>query len=244
MSFTEEDYIILSYENKLKKILFAIKQYLEDKKDYEYIRFLIELFNKYEKTKLNLPENKVDFKILYEKIYTILRKENPFLPDLIFDDITKERKIFPIKIILENLRSPFNVGSIIRSAEAFGVEEIIVTGFTPTPEHPKVQKVAMNSCIKWSYYKNVLEAISTLKEKGYKIYSIEKTKSSKRINNNLITLPVAFIFGNEEFGISKETLSLSDDIFYIEMFGQKNSLNVAVATSIVLYETTKMMIEK
>ncbi len=240
MSFTERDYLTLSYENRIKKLLFAVKQLLTDEKEPDFVISLLEMFNKHDKMRIDVPADNAGWKKLFDDLYPVLLKENPFLEKEAFDlKETKNIKKLPVKILLDNLRSPFNAGSIIRSAEAFGIEELLITGITPAPDNPKVKKTARNAEIKWTYHSNPLDIIEKLKNESFKIYSLEKTNNSIPVNRHKLDFPCIIILGNEEFGISKEILSSSDKIFHIEMHGLKKSLNVAAAAAVAMYEISR-----
>jgi len=244
MSFTERDYLTLSYENRIKKLVFAVKQLLINEKDINFVLSVLEIFNRHEKKKIDMTANDNDWQKLYNDLYSILLKENPFLVKEPFDlKETDNLKKLPVKILFDNLRSPFNVGSIIRSGEAFGTEELLITGITPKPDSIQVKKTSRNVEINWTCHSNPLNIIEKLKNDGYKIYSIEKTNNSVPINQYKLNFPCVIIFGNEEFGISKEILLKSDKILHIQMYGSKKSLNVAAAAGIALYEIANQKIK-
>ena len=148
-----------------------------------------------------------------------------------------DKKKIPLYLILDNLRSSFNVGSIFRTAECFGISEIFLCGYTATLENKKVRKTAMGTdkIVKWQHFEKTEEAIDFLKEKGVKIYALETTSNAKPIYETNFTKPCALIFGNEALGISKEILKMADEIVQIPISGWKNSLNVGVATGIGCY---------
>lgn len=142
-----------------------------------------------------------------------------------------------IVIILDNIRSVHNVGAILRTADGAGVSEVILCGITPTPEHKKVHKTALNAeeYINWKYFKNTEEAINYVRSNGYTIYSIEQDENSKDINQIEIMNKSAFLFGNEITGVSPSIKQLSDFIVELPMNGKKNSLNVSTCVGIVTY---------
>ena len=146
----------------------------------------------------------------------------------------KEVRKFPLYIVLDNLRSAFNVGSIFRTAECFGVTKIFCCGYTLTPNSSKLANTAMGTekLIDWEYVKKTEAAIKILRENIIKIYALELTSQSKDINNFNFNSPVALILGNEALGISEKILDMCDDILFIPLFGNKNSLNVNVAMGI------------
>ena len=237
LSFTEEKFINLSVDNKIKKVIFALNDFLDNKKDFVYITNLVSWLNKYSSYKVIVPENIDQCNYLKNNLLDILHTENPFVEKLPFDDRNKAGKILPVTILLEDIRSPYNVGSIFRNAESFGAEKIILTGITPAPEeNSKILRVSREVNVDYIYHENPADAIKNYKKNGYKIYSIEKTANSINIKKGKIELPLMIIFGNEEFGVSKEILAISDAIIHIGMLGKKNSLNVSVASGIALYE--------
>ena len=168
------------------------------------------------------------------------RKDDEFII-LKDDEHPKEKAVIPLYLILDDLRSAFNVGSIIRSAECFGVSQIYLCGYTPTPENIKVQKTVMGTdeYIKWSVHSSVEQVIKELKKDGFTIYALETTTHSKDITKTEFKQPCALILGNEALGISKETLKLADKIIQIPLSGWKNSLNVGVCTAICCYEISR-----
>jgi len=147
-------------------------------------------------------------------------------------------------VILDNIRSAHNVGSIFRTADAFGVSEICLCGTSPAPvdkfgrDRRDIAKVALGAekTVSWKYYSSSIRAINSLKKKGFKIISIEQSEKSKTIKEikKYKGKNTALVFGNEIDGISKKILNLSDDIFEIPMFGEKESLNVSVSFGIAL----------
>ncbi len=150
-----------------------------------------------------------------------------------------------IIVVLDNVRSVFNVGSIFRTADATQNVEIYLCGITPTPENPKITKTSLGSeqNIKWHYFKNTLEATKKLKEKHTPIYSVELTKKSKHFQKfdyfKKQENTIALVFGHELNGISQPILDISDDYIYIPMKGIKESLNVGVTASILIFEALR-----
>lgn len=143
----------------------------------------------------------------------------------------------PIVLVLDNIRSAFNVGSIFRTADAMCVSKIYCCGYTPTPEEKSLQKTALGSEHFIDFKKgNTLEVIQKLKETGYKIIGIETSKKALSIYSDFDHTPTALVLGNERFGLDTPILKLCDEIRFIPMGGFKNSLNVSVCTGIVLSE--------
>jgi tRNA G18 (ribose-2'-O)-methylase SpoU len=149
-------------------------------------------------------------------------------------------------IILDNLRSAHNVGSIFRTADAFGVDEIYLCGTTPTPidkferDRKDIGKVALGAekTVPWKYCSSAVRAVNALKKKGFNIISVEQTKDSltpAEFVKKYKEAKTVFIFGNEVEGVSEKILKISDDVLEIPMFGKKESLNVSVAFGIALF---------
>lgn len=152
----------------------------------------------------------------------------------------KEATKNSIIVVLDNIRSMHNVGSIFRTADAFLIEAIILCGYTPQPPHRDIQKTALGATdtVDWLYFENTLEAIQSLKKKKYKVVAIEQTEQSTSLEKITFdsTESVAIIVGNEVEGVRNEVLVEVDDSIEIPQLGMKHSLNVSVATAIVLWE--------
>jgi 23S rRNA (guanosine2251-2'-O)-methyltransferase len=149
-------------------------------------------------------------------------------------------------LLLHNIRSTHNVGSIFRTADAAGIHKIYITGYTPTPidrfgrEVKELSKVALGGelSVTWEYYKNPVTLIKKLKNKksnALQVIALEQNKKSIDYKKVKIKYPALFIVGNEVEGISKNILKLSDIIAEIDMKGKKESLNVAVSFGIALF---------
>ena len=148
-----------------------------------------------------------------------------------------ERERNPVNIILDNLRSAYNVGAIFRTCDAFLVEKLILCGITAHPPNIKLKKTAMSSddYVPWEYVRETTDVVLDLKSKGIKVYSCERTGKSNSLVNFTFRFPCGLVFGNEAEGVSEKVLEISDDIIEIPMMGFKNSLNVATTVGIVLY---------
>jgi 23S rRNA (guanosine2251-2'-O)-methyltransferase len=145
-----------------------------------------------------------------------------------------------IIIVLEDVRSMHNVGSVFRTADAFLVEEIILTGVSPQPPHRDIHKTALGAteCVSWRYEQNAVEPVQKLKEAGYKIISVEQVHKSVMLNEYKI-LPsekIVLVFGNEVNGVSEELIEVSDVCLEIPQYGSKHSFNISVSVGIVLWE--------
>ncbi len=151
----------------------------------------------------------------------------------------KSQKKNPVVLVLDNIRSAMNVGSIFRSADAFAVEQIILSGITPVPPHKEINKTAIGATesIDWKYTNDLKSQLKDLKSEGYRLISIEQTNDSIRLE----TYPAnaqgkyVLILGNEVTGVSDEWVEMSDDCVEITQFGTKHSLNVSVCAGIVLW---------
>lgn len=161
---------------------------------------------------------------------------------LTIEEATKVTR-FPISIVLHNIRSLYNVGSIFRTCDAGRVKELILCGFTPYPPQKEIEKTALGAVetVSWLYFSSTIEAISYLKKQGNKVFALEIT-DRKRVYDSLkpSEFPAAFILGNELVGIDQQILDLCDEAIEIPMYGVKHSLNVAVAAGIVIFEAIKV----
>ena len=150
----------------------------------------------------------------------------------------------PLVVVMDNIRSMHNVGSVFRTADAFLISGICLCGFTPQPPHRDIQKTALGATesVDWLYYENTKVAVLALKEQGYKVFAIEQTQGSISLENfktYLSNEPVAFVFGNEVEGVSDEVLAICDGAVEIPQYGMKHSLNISVAAAIVLWEMVR-----
>lgn len=155
---------------------------------------------------------------------------------------------FPLIIVLDNVRSMNNVGSVFRTADSFGLQEIIICGFTPQPPHREIHKTALGATetVKWSYYENVTDALERLKQESYIILAAEQTHNSVSLETVDYDThqKKALIFGNEVVGVSDEALTYCDKVIEIPQFGAKHSLNISVSVGIVCWELVRSFQEK
>jgi len=147
----------------------------------------------------------------------------------------------PIVVVLDNVRSAYNVGSVFRTADAFPVEAIYLCGITGYPPHKEILKTALGATetVKWKYHKSTLEVISELKAAGYKIYAIEQAEGSIMLNDfKLLELnaKLALVFGHEVDGVQQDIMNVCDGCIEIPQGGTKHSLNIAVSAGVVLWE--------
>jgi 23S rRNA (guanosine2251-2'-O)-methyltransferase len=152
----------------------------------------------------------------------------------------KKAEKLPVIILLENIRSMHNVGSVFRTADAFLTEAIYLCGYTQQPPHRDIHKTALGATetVSWVYKKSALEAVQHLKKEGYQTVGVEQVKGSIPLNDFkwAADQKLALIFGNEVEGVSEEVLSVCEKCIEIPQFGMKHSLNVSVAAGIVLWE--------
>lgn len=145
-----------------------------------------------------------------------------------------------IIIVLDNVRSLLNTGSVFRTADAFKAESLYLCGITGTPPHREINKTALGATesVPWKYFGNTPDAIRELREMGCTIVSVEQAEGSTRLDNFVFEQAkrYAIVFGHEIHGVSQEVIDLSDVCIEIPQFGTKHSLNISVAAGIVLWE--------
>ncbi len=147
----------------------------------------------------------------------------------------------PLTLILDHVRSAFNVGAIFRSAECLGVELIYLCGYSPNPDDPKVGRAALGSeeNVPWTCRATTEDALREIRKKGVAIFALETCDRAANLFSYAVPKPAAIIIGNERFGISPQILRQADEILQIPTFGQKNSLNIAACFTTVGYELRK-----
>ncbi len=151
----------------------------------------------------------------------------------------KNKTKHPIVIILDNVRSLHNVGSIFRTADAFLIEKIYLCGITAVPPNKDIQKTALGATesVAWEYAKDTLSIIRSLKEKSYDIIAVEQTEKSISLQNFTLCKKTCYglVFGNEVKGVQQQVLDLADTAIEIPQFGTKHSLNISVSAGVVLW---------
>jgi 23S rRNA (guanosine2251-2'-O)-methyltransferase len=147
----------------------------------------------------------------------------------------------PVTAVLDNLRSAFNVGSIVRTADCARIEKVIFCGITAHPPNPKVIKTAMGTLdyVAWEHAASTVEAVERYRKEGCRVICLEVTDVSKPYHEIEYPRPLCLVVGNEALGISREVLEMADEIVEIPMWGFKNSVNVAVAFGIVVFEAVR-----
>jgi 23S rRNA (guanosine2251-2'-O)-methyltransferase len=157
----------------------------------------------------------------------------------------KQARKNPVMVVLDNIRSMHNVGSVFRTADAFLAEGICLCGYTPQPPHRDIHKTALGATetVDWLYFTTTLEAVTVLKERGYRIFAIEQVEGSISLERFASTdEKIAIVFGNEVEGVNSEVLKLCDGCIEIPQLGMKHSLNISVAAGIVLWEIIRTKI--
>lgn len=163
----------------------------------------------------------------------------------------KEARKLPLIVVLDDVRSLYNVGSVFRSADAFRVEAIYLCGITATPPHPEIHKTALGGedSVDWRYFETAEEAVEQLHRDGYFVYSIEQVQGSTKLQDlkldasrSPMTSQTAIIFGNEVKGVKQSVVDMSDGCLEIPQFGTKHSLNVSVTAGIVIWEFARQLL--
>lgn len=160
------------------------------------------------------------------------------------NEVRNSEKI-PIILVLDNVRSQNNVGSVFRTADAFLVEAIFLCGITGKPPSREIQKTALGATesVNWKYYEKTTEAVDSLKDKGYIIIAIEQAEGSVELQDAVLGKDgkYALIFGNEVNGVNQAVLDICDECIEIPQFGMKHSFNIAVSAGIVLWELNRKL---
>ena len=155
----------------------------------------------------------------------------------------KQSEKLPVIVVLENIRSAYNVGSVFRTADAFLLEAIYITGYTCIPPHKEIKKTALGAedTVTWKHFTNASLAIEELKELGYAIYAVEQAEGSIALHKLRYTAgeKIAVIMGNEVTGVEQTTIAQCDGIIEIPQLGMKHSLNIATAAGVVLWEVVR-----
>lgn len=152
----------------------------------------------------------------------------------------KNKKKIPLVLVLDNVRSLNNVGSVFRTADAFMVEKIYLCGITGTPPHRDIEKTALGATesVAWEHVPDTLELVKKLQADGYLICAVEQAENSTMLNNFQPEpgQKYAFVLGNEVMGVEQEVVSLAEVVLEIPQFGTKHSLNISVAAGVVIWD--------
>lgn len=154
----------------------------------------------------------------------------------------------PLIVVLDDVRSLHNVGSVFRSGDAFRVEAVYLCGITATPPHPEIHKTALGGedSVAWRHFPTATEAIESLHNDGVFVYSIEQVEGSTKLQNLQLDTDkrYAVVLGNEVKGVHQEVVDMSDGCLEIPQFGTKHSLNVSVTAGMVIWEVAKKFLSK
>lgn len=157
----------------------------------------------------------------------------------------KEALKTPLILVLDNVRSLNNVGSVFRTADSFLLESVYLCGITGIPPHKDIQKTALGATdtVHWKYFNHTLEAVAELKNFDFKVYAIEQAENSQMLHTFKIqpSQKVAFIMGNEINGVDQEVIDACDGVIEIPQTGFKHSLNISIAAGIVSWEVYKQL---
>lgn len=155
----------------------------------------------------------------------------------------KTAEKLPIVVVLENIRSAYNVGSVFRTADAFLLESIYICGYTCCPPHKEIKKTALGAedTVDWKHFATAGDAVKVLREQGYTVWAAEQAEGSVHLNELKYASKekIAVIFGNEVMGVEQSTIQLCDGCVEIPQLGMKHSLNIATAAGVVLWELVR-----
>ena len=155
----------------------------------------------------------------------------------------KQSEKIPVIVVLENIRSAYNVGSVFRTADAFLLEAIYICGYTCVPPHKEIKKTALGAeeSVTWKHFENAGLAIHELQSLGYTVYAVEQAQDSTKLNDIAYKIgdKIAVIFGNEVSGVEQSTIQQCKGCIEIPQLGMKHSLNIATAAGVVLWELVR-----
>lgn len=157
----------------------------------------------------------------------------------------KQAEKTPLIIILDDIRSLHNIGSVFRTSDAFLIEKIFLCGITATPPNKEIHKTALGATdtVAWEYHKNVIEVIENLKQENVLVFAVEQVENAIFLNDFQPekNQKYALVFGNEVFGVSQEAIKICDGSIEIPQLGTKHSLNISVSTGIVIWDLFQKM---
>ena len=163
------------------------------------------------------------------------------------DEFKRSRKT-PLVVVLDDVRSMYNVGSVFRTADAFRVERIVLCGITPQPPHAEIHKTALGAeeSVDWQHADSAFEAVRQLQHDGYRVLAVEQAEGSTKLQDfpDEIDEKLAIVMGNEVKGVKQEVVDACDGCLEIPQFGTKHSLNVSTTAGIVMWEVMKRQIGK
>ena len=157
----------------------------------------------------------------------------------------KEADKLPLVVVLDDIRSLHNIGSVFRTADAFRIECIYLCGITATPPHPEMHKTALGAefTVDWKYVNNAVETVDNLRSEGFVVYSVEQAEGSIMLDELTLdrSKKYAVVMGNEVKGVQQEVIDHSDGCIEIPQYGTKHSLNVSVTAGIVIWDLFKKL---
>ena len=160
----------------------------------------------------------------------------------------KEAEKLPLVVVLDDVRSMHNVGSVFRTGDAFRIESVYLCGITSTPPSTEIHKTALGAeaSVTWHYYPTAMEAVEALRKDGYEIYAVEQAHGSTKLQTftPINNTKYAVILGNEVKGVHQEVIDASDGCLEIPQFGTKHSMNVSVTAGIIIWHFAKALIYK
>ena len=163
-------------------------------------------------------------------------------------DEFKQAEKLPLIVVLDDVRSMHNVGSVFRTGDAFRIEAVYLCGITSTPPNAEIHKTALGAedSVEWKYFDTALEAVEALKSNSYKVYSVEQAHGSTMLQEftPIYNNRYAVILGNEVKGVHQEVIDASDGCLEIPQFGTKHSMNVSVTAGIIIWHFAQMIINK
>ena len=162
----------------------------------------------------------------------------------------KEAEKLPLIVVLDDVRSMYNIGSVFRTSDAFRVEAVYLCGITATPPHPEIHKTALGGedSVDWKYFPTALEAVNYLKDNGYHVFAIEQCEGSTMLQDLSVEHTTddkqryAVVFGNEVKGVHQEVVDQCNGCLEIPQFGTKHSMNVSVTAGIVIWEFAQKLL--
>ena len=157
-------------------------------------------------------------------------------------DEFKESKKMPLVVVMDDVRSMYNVGSVFRTSDAFRVAAIHLCGITAQPPHAEIHKTALGAedSVDWQYFPSAKESVSTLQEQGFKVFAVEQAEGSTMLQDlSLAEGKYAIVMGNEVKGVNQEVVDMCDGCIEIPQFGTKHSLNVSTTAGMVIWEFAK-----
>ncbi|MCK5849526.1 MAG: RNA methyltransferase [Kiritimatiellae bacterium] len=235
--------IELSWDDKekRKRLIRELNKYLTSLKDITDLDLPhLTALAKHINTEISLPH-------LYGLIVPIEREHSRInITDDHFvvstsDEPQNTTDTMPVSVVLDNLRSAFNVGGIFRSSECLGIEAVHLCGYTATPDNFKVSKSALGTekLIPWTQHRSTKDALAQIKNNNISIIALETASDCPAHHQVEFTFPCALLLGNERFGLSQDLMKAADHVIKIPTYGKKNSLNVVSAFTVCAYEIRK-----